>query len=66
MKRLVDEEMARAMKRDRWPEEKLTAVLEGRLTQVELEVDSEAEEMGEAEGSEAIGMEDIGVTGGTQ
>ena len=47
-------------------EEKLTAVLEGRLSQEVLEVDSEAEEMGEAEGSEAIGMEEVGMTGGTQ
>ena len=37
------------------------AVLEGWLSQEVLEVGSEAEEMGEAEGSEAIGM-----TGGTQ
>ena len=58
--------MARAMKRDRWLEEKLMAVLEGWLTQVELEADLEAEEMGEAEGSEAIGTEEVGTTGGTQ
>ena len=31
-----------------------------------LEVNSEAEEMGEAEGSIAIGMEEVGTTGGTQ
>ena len=36
-------------------------VLEGRLSQEALEVDSEAEEMGDPEGSEAIGT-----TGGTQ
>ena len=41
-------------------------VLEGRLTQVELEIDSEVEEMGEAEESEVIGMEELGTMGGTQ
>ena len=58
--------MARAMKRDRQLEEKLTAVLEGRLTQAELEVNLEVEEMGEAEGSEAVRTEEVGTTGGTQ
>ena len=58
--------MARAVKRDRRLEEKLTAVLEGWLTQVELEIDSEAEETGEAEGSEVVGMEEVGMMGGTQ
>ena len=42
------------------------AVLEGQMDQVELEVDSEVEEMVEAEGSEAVGMEEYGTTGGTQ
>ena len=42
------------------------AVLEGRLSQEALEVDLEGEEMGEAEGSEAIGMEEVGMTGRTQ
>ena len=42
------------------------AVLEGRMDQVELEVDSEAEEMVEAEGSEAVGTEEYGTMGGTQ
>ena len=36
------------------------------MSQAELEIDSEAEEMGEAEGSEAIGTEEVGTTGGTQ
>ena len=36
------------------------------MDQVELEVDSEAEEMVEAEGSEAVGTEEYGMTGGTQ
>ena len=36
------------------------------MSQEALEVDSEAEEMGEAEESEAIGMEEVGTTGGTQ
>ena len=58
--------MVRAVKRDRRLEEKLTAVLEGRMSQVELEIDSEAEEMVEAEGSEAVGTEEFGTTGGTQ
>ena len=66
MKRLTDEKLARAAKWDRRLEEKLTVVLEGRLTQAELEVDSGAEEMGEVEESEAIGMEKAGMTGGTQ
>ena len=65
-KRVVDEKMARAAKRDRRLEEKLMAVLEGQMDQAELEVDSEAEEMMEAEGSEAIGMEEYGTMGGTQ
>ena len=38
----------------------------GWLTQAALEVDSEAEEMGEAEGSEAVRTEEAGTTGGTQ
>ena len=41
-------------------------MLEGRLSQEALEVDSEAEEMGDPEGSEAVGMEEFGTTGGTQ
>ena len=36
------------------------------MSQVELEIDLEVEEMGEAEGSEAVGTEDVGMTGGTQ
>ena len=64
--RIVDEKLARAAKRDRRLEEKLTAVLEGQLSQDALEVDSEVEEMGEEEESEAIGMEEVGTTGGTQ
>ena len=65
-KQLVDEKLARAAKRDRHLEEKLTAVLEGRLSQEASEVDLEAEEMGEAEESEAVGTEEFGATGGTQ
>ena len=66
MKWLVEEKLARAVKRDRRLEEKLTAVLEGQLSQEALEVNLEAEEMGEAVGSEAVGMEEFGTTGGTQ
>ena len=66
VKRLADEKLVRVEKRDRRLEEKLTAVLEGRLTQAELEVDLEVEEMGEAEGSEAVRTEEAGTTGGTQ
>ena len=62
----MDEKMARAAKRDRRLEEKLMAVLEGWMSQAELEIDSEAEEMVEAEGSEAVGTEEFGMTGGTQ
>ena len=65
-KHVVNEKMARAVKRDRWLEEKLMAVLEGWMSQVELEIDSEVEEMVEAEGSEAIGTEEFGTMGGTQ
>ena len=64
--RLVNEKLARAAKRDRRLEEKLTAVLEGRLSQEALGVDSEVEEMGEAEESEAVGTEEVGTTSGTQ
>ena len=66
MKHLVDKKLARAVKQDRRLKEKLMKVLEGRLPQEALEVDLEAEEMGEAEGSEAIGTEEVGMTGGTQ
>ena len=66
VKCLADEKLARAAKRDRQLEEKLTAFLEGQMSQVELEIDLEVEEMGEAEGSEAVGTEDVGMTGGTQ
>ena len=66
MKQLVEEKLARAAKRDRRLEEKLMAVLEGQLSQEALEVDSEAEEMGDPEGSEAVGTEEFGTTGGTQ
>ena len=36
------------------------------MSQAELEIDLEAEEMVEAEGSEAVGTEEFGMTGGTQ
>ena len=48
------------VKWDRWLKEKLTEVLEGQLTQAELEIDLEAEEMGEAEESEVVRMEELG------
>ena len=66
MKHLVDEKMARMAKQDRRLKEKLMEVLEGWLTQAELEIDSEAEETGEAEESEVVGMEEPGTMGGTQ
>ena len=66
VKHIVDEKLARAAKRDRCLEEKLMAVLEGRMDQAELEVDSEAEETVEAEGSKAVGTEEYGTMGGTQ
>ena len=65
-KHVVDEKLARAAKRDRRLEEKLTVVLEGRMDQAELEVDAEAEETVEAEGSEAVGTEEYETMGGTQ
>ena len=66
MQRIVEEKLARVAKQDRQLEEKLTAVLEGQLSQEALEFNLEAEEMGEGEGSEAVGMEEVGTTGGTQ
>ena len=36
------------------------------MSQAELEIDSEAEEMGEAEGSKAVRTEEVGTMGGTQ
>ena len=51
---IIEENLARAAKQNKQLEEKLMEVLEGRLTQ-------EAEEIGEAEGSEAVRT-----TGGTQ
>ena len=63
---LVDEKLARVVRWDRWLEEKLAEVLEGRLTQAELEIDSEAEETGEAEESKVVRTEEIGTMGGTQ
>ena len=36
------------------------------MSQVELEINSKADEMVEAEGSEAVSTEDVGMTGGTQ
>ena len=49
------------VKWDKWLKKKLTEVLEGQLTQAELEIDLEAEEMGEAEESKVVRT-----TGGTQ
>ena len=36
------------------------------MTQAALEIDLEAEEMGEVDESKAIGTEDLGMMGGTQ
>ena len=66
VKHLVNKKLARVVRWDKWLEEKLTEVLEGQLTQVALEVDSEMEEMGEIDKSEAVGTEDLGTMGGTQ
>ena len=66
VQQFIDEKLARAAKRDRQLEEKLMVVLEGQLTQAELEVNSKAEEMGEGEESEAIRTEEVGTMGGTQ
>ena len=63
---LIDKKMARAVKQDRWLKEKLMEVLEGRLTQVELEINSEVEETREAEESKVVRMEELGTMGGTQ
>ena len=66
VKCLANKKLARAAKRDRQLKEQLTAVLEGQMSQAELEIDLEVEEMVEAEGSEAVRTEDVGMTGGTQ
>ena len=66
VKHLVDKKLARVVRWDKQLEEKLMVVLEGRLSQDVLEVDLEAEEIEEAEGSEAVSTEDVGMTGGTQ
>ena len=47
-------------------DEKLTKFLEERITQAQLEADLEAEQSTEVEQSEAVKMEDMGATGGTQ
>ena len=65
-KNLVNKKLARVARRDKWLEEKLMEVLKGWLTQPALEVNLEAEEMGEIDESEAISTEDLGMTGGTQ
>ena len=65
-KHLVNKKLARAARWDKWLEEKLMEVLKGWLTQVALEVNLEAEEMGEIDESEAVGTEDLGMMGGTQ
>ena len=56
----MQEKLMRAVLWEKQLEQKLTDLLVGWLTQVEFEDDSEAEE------SEVVGMEDIGMTGGTQ
>ena len=61
-----DQKFREEAKRDRQLEEKLTVVLEGWLSQEALEINLEAEEMGEAEGSKAVRTEEVGTTGGTQ
>ena len=47
-------------------DEKLTKFLEGKITQAQIKADSEAEQSTEAEESEAVKMEDVATTGGTQ
>ena len=56
----------KAMWKEKWVDEKLTKFLEGQITQAQLKADSEAEQSAEVEESEAVKMEDVGMTGGTQ
>ena len=62
----MEEKLNRVGKQDKCLEDKLTELLEGWMTQVVIERDSEMEEMGEGEESEAMGMEEVSTTGGTQ
>ena len=57
VKRLVNEKLARAAQRDKRLEEKLTEVLEDRLSQEVLEIDLEAEEVGTTGGTQSLAME---------
>ena len=50
VKRLTDKKLARVAKRDRQLEEKLMVVLEGQMSQAELEIDLEVEKMGGGRG----------------
>ena len=63
---IIEEKLKRAVNWDKRLKDKLTEVLEGQMTQEAFERDSETEEVGETEESEAIGMEDFGTMGGTQ
>ena len=60
------EKVTKAMWQEKWVDEKLTEFLEGQITQAPLEADSEVEQSAEAEDSEAVEMENVGMTGGTQ
>ena len=64
--RMRHDKVMKVMWWEKWVDEKLTEFLEGRITQVQLEADSEAEQSVEGEESEVVGMEDAGATGGTQ
>ena len=63
---IVQEKMTRVVRWDKRVGEKLTELLEGWITQEAFQEDLEAEEIVEVEESEAVGMEDFGMTGGTQ
>ena len=60
------EKVTKAMWQEKWVDEKLTEFLEGQITQAPLEANSEVEQSAEAEESEAVEMENVGMTGGTQ
>ena len=62
----MEEKLNRVVKQDKCLEDTLTELLEGRMTQAAFERDLEAEEAGEGEESEAIGMEEVSTTRGTQ
>ena len=63
---VVQEKMMKVVKWDKRLGEKLMEPLVGQIMQEAFQHNSEAEETGEVEESKVMGMEDVGMTGGTQ